>query len=984
MISGRLINMKLIFPIIVISILVLSNFIFSQSLVINEFMASNLNLIDDNNGDYEDWIEIYNTTDSLLDLAGCYITDDSMELTKWQIPKGYPDSTIIDSSGYRLLWADDQPWEGPLHLGFKLSKEGEQIFLVDSDGLTILDSITYHTQTTNVSMGCYPDGTDFWFYYDQPTPGFANIPGFMGVADSIKFSNPAGLYNPSLSISISDDDPLSEIVYTLDGSNPDSLSTKFTSPMVLNSSTVIRSRAIKDNYIDGPIVSNAYYINENFNLPVLTLITDPKNMFDAEIGIYANYNKYGFDWERDIHVQYFKDQLEFSIPSGIRIQGSTSRSRLKKSFRLFFRDSYGADRLEYELFENSPVQSFKNVVLRSGYDDDVQMSNGTLLRDPLVSETWNDLDQLTSLSNFAVLYINNDYWGIYNIRESINEFFLQDHLGFQSFDLMRFEKWGAVLKYGSRASWDDFWDFVETGDFTNEIDYEDMQSQLDMDNFLALQAIIQCTQYRSWTWGCFAFKESVPAAKWQFTIWDMDRAYTDLNWNGFNNYNDISNEKWTNLLVQKLLLNTDFKYAFINRVADYLNSYCSTEAMINRLDSLVAIIEPEMPNEVGRWGVTLSKWQANIEFLRNYARQRPDVVRNQILAQYSISDTINITLMTDADRGILKLNSLSIKKFPWSGIYFTNIPVTVSATPKPGYKFTGWIPDSYPPDQKTISVNSSESISIQAVFETDPNTNIVINEINYNAHPDFDPGDWIELYNPNDFEVDLSNCQLKDENTSGNVFKFPDSQTISAHEFLVLCESLNNFNKIFPDVNNCIGNFGGATGFGFSGSGEKIQLLNSLNQVIDEVNYDDSLPWPIEADGQGYTLELIESNMDNSLAENWRASKIVGGSPGQMNSVTSIGYKEIDDKPLTFKLYQNYPNPFNPKTIIRYLLPITCNIDLSIYNILGQKVVSLVSEKQNAGNYTVEWDATGFPTGIYFYSIKTDKFKSVGKMILMQ
>ena len=84
-------------------------------------MASNLNLIDDNNGDYEDWIEIYNTTDSLLDLAGCYITDDSMELTKWQIPKGYPDSTIIDSSGYRLLWADDQPWEGPLHLGFKLS-----------------------------------------------------------------------------------------------------------------------------------------------------------------------------------------------------------------------------------------------------------------------------------------------------------------------------------------------------------------------------------------------------------------------------------------------------------------------------------------------------------------------------------------------------------------------------------------------------------------------------------------------------------------------------------------------------------------------------------------------------------------------------------------------------------------------------------------------------------------------------------------------
>jgi hypothetical protein len=974
----RLINILIWFCILV-------NYAMPQSgLFINEFMASNLNWIADNDEDYEDWIEIYNPNDSSLNLAGFYITDNIDELTKWQIPFGFPDSTTVDSAGYLILWADNQPWEGPLHLGFKLSREGEQIILVNPDGTTIIDSITYVQQTTNISMGRYPDADDYWFYCSQPTPGYENLPGYLGVAKSVTFSSPAGMYSSSLPLSVTDEDPLTEIVYTTDGSNPDSLSPVMSDPLLLNSSSVIRARAIKEDYINGPIESNAYYLDEDYNLPLITLITDPKNMFDSETGIYTNWDKYGFDWERDVHVQYFKDKLEFSIPCGIRIQGSTSRSRSKKSFRLFFRDSYSSDRLEYALFDKSPVHSFRNIVLRAGYDDDIQMSNGTLLRDPLVTETWNDLNQLTSSSNFADLYINNDYWGIYNIRESINEFFFQDHLDFQSFDLMRFEKWGAVLKYGSRETWDDFWSFVETGDFTNETDYAEMQSRVDMDNLLTLQALIQCTQYRSWSWGCFAYKEVDPAAKWRFTIWDMDRAYTDLNWDGFFNYNIIAKEKWANLIVQKLLLNQEFKYAFINRVADYLNSVCSPESMLTRLDSLIAIIEPDMPNEVDRWNETYSKWESSIEFLRNFARNRPNVVRNQILSEYGISDTINVKIISDASRGNLKLNSLTIDKSSWSGTYFTNVPVTLTATSKPGYKFSGWIPDSYSSDQRTITINSSENVTIQAIFEIDPLANVVINEINYNSHPDLEAGDWIELYNPNDFEIDLSGCILKDENTMDNTFIIQESQVLGAKSFIVLCESISEFKSVHPDVANCIGDFGGATGFGLSGSGEKLQLLNHLNHILDEVTYDDSVPWPIEADGQGYTLELIDSDTDNSVAENWRASQKVGGSPGKKNTVTSIENEGTGKKPFSFKLYQNYPNPFNPETVISWQLPISSQVDLSVYNILGEKVITLVSDYRQSGHYSIKWDATGFSTGIYFYRLKADNFNAVSKMILMQ
>ena len=121
-----------------------------------------------------------------------------------------------------------------------------------------------------------------------------------------------------------------------------------------------------------------------------------------------------------------------------------------------------------------------------------------------------------------------------------------------------------------------------------------------------------------------------------------------------------------------------------------------------------------MPNEVDRWDVTFSKWETNVEFLRNFARQRPDIVRNQILFEYGINDTINIKLNTDARRGNLKLNSLTINQYPWSGTYFTYIPIEITATPKSGYKFSGWIPDTYPSDQRTIIVNSAENITIQA------------------------------------------------------------------------------------------------------------------------------------------------------------------------------------------------------------------------------------------------------------------------------
>ncbi|MBT3756674.1 MAG: lamin tail domain-containing protein [Candidatus Cloacimonetes bacterium] len=153
------------------------------NLVINEFLAKNDYNIVDENGDHEDWIEIYNAGDEAIDIGGMYVTDNLEELMTSQIPTTDPTLTTIEPGGYLILWADKEPEQGILHLDdVKLSAGGEQIGLTDTDGTTILDSLTFVEQFADISYGRVPDGEETWDYFgaghaSMPSPGAANGSG---------------------------------------------------------------------------------------------------------------------------------------------------------------------------------------------------------------------------------------------------------------------------------------------------------------------------------------------------------------------------------------------------------------------------------------------------------------------------------------------------------------------------------------------------------------------------------------------------------------------------------------------------------------------------------------------------------------------------------------------------------------------------------------------------------------------------------------
>lgn len=145
----------------------------AQSLVINEVLASNSSFDYDDFFQFEDWIEIYNTG-GILNLEGYHLSDDPDTLDKWVFPSSNPGLTTILPGGHMRIWCDDDEQQGEDHTNFKLSSEGETVFLVEPDGQTIIDSITFGLAQTDISFGRSCDGCADWVYFNVPTPDAPN------------------------------------------------------------------------------------------------------------------------------------------------------------------------------------------------------------------------------------------------------------------------------------------------------------------------------------------------------------------------------------------------------------------------------------------------------------------------------------------------------------------------------------------------------------------------------------------------------------------------------------------------------------------------------------------------------------------------------------------------------------------------------------------------------------------------------------------
>jgi hypothetical protein len=463
-----------------------------ESIVINEFMASNSStLIKDPQGQYDDWIELYNKGPTAVNISGMYLTDDLSEPNKWQIPAG----TSIPAYGYLLIWADNDVTDTGLHANFKLSADGEEIGLFDTDGFTLLDSVVFSEQSTDASYGRYPDGSDQWQYMLSPTPLLANTSIYVGVVSEPQFSVEHDFFNAPFYVTIFTDTNNVEIYYTLSGREPTDnvIGTirHYDGPILINKTTCLRARAYKSGYKPSAIETQTYLfvsdvitqsdtpyltmqgagwpsgnINDQLidygmdpdvtndpkykdlmddallSIPSISLVTNLDNLFSASTGIYVNALNSGIYSERPVSLELINPDGSkgFQIDAGLRMRGGYSRNDgcPKHSFRVYFRSEYGQSTLNFPLFGDEGADKYNIIDLATpqnfswsfkGSGDDSPGQKNTFLRDIFSRDLQRQMGQPYTRSRYYHLYINGQYWGLYYTQERAEKSYAQSYLG---------------------------------------------------------------------------------------------------------------------------------------------------------------------------------------------------------------------------------------------------------------------------------------------------------------------------------------------------------------------------------------------------------------------------------------------------------------------------------------------------------------------------------------------------------------------------
>jgi len=905
------------------------------------------------------------------------------------------------------------PASPKLHTNFKIKAAGEPLVLSDADGQCI-DQVNCGYLPPDVSYGRQPDGGAECRFFTRATPESSNIfGGYQAILDPPQFSLPAGLYRSSVSLELSSHTPGTVIRYTLDGSVPTENSARYTQPIVIDSTTVVRARVFGNAGLPSRTVTQTYIIDQNFTIPIISISTDPKNLWDHEIGIYVfgdhadtiNYPFWGSnfwqDWERPIHIEFFEPdgELGFSIDAGMQIFGSWSRLYPQKSLAIFTRNRYGDDAINYQIFPDKPIAKFQSIVLRNSGQD----WGRTFFRDALMHDLVKDLDLDVQAYRPSVVFLNGQFWGIHNIREKMSEHYLASNRGIDPENIDFIERDTMVIK-GSTDQYRRLLDFVSNHDMRLPSSYEYVKTLMDVENFNDYMLSVMFYANSDWPWNNVkCWRPRTPHGKWRWLLYDLDYGFHGGHLGpDANMFQEIRSQKnGTTLLFFKLLENAEHRKQFVNQFADRLNSIFETARVIEVIDRFKTGIEPEMPKHIARWRGSfvgpwwlgksidsMEEWYGHIQVLIHFARLRPDYVRQHIINEFKLWDGpafVQLNVSPPA-AGYIRINSLIPKNYPWSGIYFINLPITLTAIPKLGYRFKSWT-GIQPSDSASIETSIQNGQVITAVFEPAETHHepVVINEINYQSSPDFDPEDWVELHNFGEGEVDISGWTLMDENNNHR-FKVPTNCKIAGGGNLVLCRNEASFSRFFPSITNRIGNFD----FGLSSEGELIRLYNAAGQLIDSVFYGTKSPWPESANGEGYTLELRDPRLDNSLAQSWAASIRIGGTPGAANSAAqSTSSIQSQNSILSFQLFQNYPNPFNAQTIIRFTVPQEQRVTLVIYNIRGEKLRTLINQNLASGAYQIAWDGTDqsgqmASSGIYFCCLISGRERLVRKMILIQ
>lgn len=670
----------------------------AQHLRINEIMSSNFSAIADDDGEFEDWAELYNGTDSVINLKNYWFSDDGSQPDKWKFPE-----VLIQPDAFLLIFTSgkDKVNMPYIHTNFRISISGEPIILSDSSG-QLIDAFPPVALTTDNSYGRHPDGCTSLVKFMGSSPGESNnlLELLFPFTDFISFSAPQGLYSNPFNLSITNTNPNARIYYTLNGSDPDTNALLYSSPLMIknnaslpnNLSTipttsnyaphpyhwrsptgkvfkgnVVKARAFNNGIPTSDVKVATYLVSPDIftrysGMPIISIVIDSLALFDYNKGIYVpgkmaddnpnhpnwwgygNFFGQGMSWERQAHITLFEDNgsQAFSQKIGIRVHGNSSRALPLKTLRLYARNLYGQKTINYRFFPWKNIHEFRRIQLSSSGNDFPY----NMCADAISSVITRDFNFEKQDYRPAVVFINGEFWGIHNIRDRLDENYLEYTYNITPDNVDFLYYWG-VASLGDAILYNNMTDYIRKNDLSEDVHYDYVANIVDIDNFIDYIIAKQYTAVYDWPGNNVnLWRPRTPEGKFRCIFFDNDQCFSNYSFDAIAHSTMTGGTTWPNpdestFLLRNLLRNRKFSNLYLQKFEYHLTNSFSEQHMLFIIDSIASALEPVMNEHINRWQypLTLTNWKINMQKMREFAQLRPCYMKQHLYQHFNITDS---------------------------------------------------------------------------------------------------------------------------------------------------------------------------------------------------------------------------------------------------------------------------------------------------------------------------------------------------------
>jgi hypothetical protein len=586
-------------------------------LIINEVMSSNSTFLPVG-GECYDLIEIKNNSSAAIDLSKYTLTDKHSEPARFAFP-----AVTLQPGEYYIVYCSGNTKLGQNHTSFKLSADGETVYLA-KDG-AFIDALAVPADLAkNASYGRVGNIPQ---YLEKPTFGGENAKGYAAALSAPVASTASGIYSDAITLTLTGE---GDIYYTLDGTCPTEKSTKYTGPITITGVTTVRTFCTSGNRTS-PLTAYTYLVGVSHTLPVVS-IAIPQDDLNGDAGI-LNHIDQNYEYEAMLTL-IENGEEKFSVPFGFRLHGNDSRKHKKQNFQLRFRSEYGVGKLNYKLFDDLDITEFNSLLLKGGSE---LWASNMIVDEIATGMVHGTTEVYTQARKPVVLYLGGQFWGVYFFRERFSDDYVASHLGVSAESVDLVEYTDAYTQAGSNADFKALLNYVKSHDMNQSEHYHYLASQIDITSLMdwyicrAFVGDIDLDNIRR-------FRSSEGDQKWHWVYFDLDWAMYRPEEKAFTKL--LSNRCGDPVLINALLQSPQGQDLFIKRCNELFDTVLSEEHFLQVLDQLTAQIHSEIPADRERWGRSVSKWEAEIQKIRDFVKdgKRIHILKENLKEHFGLSD----------------------------------------------------------------------------------------------------------------------------------------------------------------------------------------------------------------------------------------------------------------------------------------------------------------------------------------------------------